>query len=180
MIKLKTMKTKVDSLEILMIQHEWSRKREWQCKYLFVYIERWTSLSAQFTSVAQSCPTLRPRESQHTWPPCPSPTPRVHRNSCPLSQLCHPAISSSVVPFSSCLQSLPASDFSNESTLRIRWPKYWSFSFSISSSHEHPGLISFRMDWLYLLGPHYRLCIFKRKLLLLLSHFSRVQLCATP
>ena len=104
--------------------------------------------SVQFSSVAQSCPTLRPRESQHTWPPCPSPTPRVHRNSCPLSQLCHPAISSSVVPFSSCLQSLPASDFSNESTLRIRWPKYWSFSFSISPSKEHPGLISFRMDWL--------------------------------
>ena len=42
--------------------------------------------------------------------------------------------------------------FSNESTLRIRWPKYWSFSFSISPSNEHPGLISFRMDWLYLLA----------------------------
>ena len=42
--------------------------------------------------------------------------------------------------------------FSNESTLRIRWPKYWSFSFSISPSHEHPGLISFRMDWLDLLA----------------------------
>ena len=42
--------------------------------------------------------------------------------------------------------------FSNESTLRIRWPKYWSFSFSISLSKEHPGLMSFRMDWLYLLA----------------------------
>jgi len=42
-------------------------------------------------------------------------------------------------------------DFSNESILRIRWPKYWSFSFRISPSNEHPGLISFRMDWLYLL-----------------------------
>ena len=73
-------------------------------------------------------------------------------NSCPSSQWCHPAISSSVVPFSSCLQSLPASIFSSESTLRMRWPKYWSFSFSISPSNEHPGLISFRMDWLDLLA----------------------------
>ena len=60
----------------------------------------------------------------------------------------HRAISSSVVPFSSCPQSLPASkSFSNESTLRMRWPKYWSFSFSIIPSKEIPGLISFRMDW---------------------------------
>ena len=54
--------------------------------------------------------SLRPHESQHSRPPCPSPTPRVHSNSCPSSQWCHPAISSSVVPFSSCLQSLPASE----------------------------------------------------------------------
>ena len=53
--------------------------------------------------------SLRPHESQHARPPCPTPTPRVHWDSCPLSQWCHPAISSSVVPFSSCPQSLPAS-----------------------------------------------------------------------
>ena len=53
--------------------------------------------------------SLRPHESQHARPPCPSPTPRVHSNSCPSSQWCHQAISSSVVPFSSCPQSLPAS-----------------------------------------------------------------------
>ena len=53
--------------------------------------------------------SLRPHESQHTRPPCPSPTPRIHSDSCPSSQWCHPAISSSVVPFSSCPQSLPAS-----------------------------------------------------------------------
>ena len=53
--------------------------------------------------------SLRPHESQHTRPPCPSPTPRVHWDSRPSSQWCHPAISSSVVPFSSCPQSLPAS-----------------------------------------------------------------------
>ena len=91
-------------------------------------------------------------ELQHTRPPCPSPTPRVHPNPCPSSQWCHPAISSSIVHFSSCPQSLPASGvLSNESTLRMRWPKYWSFSFSISPSKEHPGLI-FRMDWLDLLA----------------------------
>ena len=76
----------------------------------------------------------------------------VHSDSRPLSQWCHPAISSSVVPFSSCPQSLQASVFSNESTLRMRWPKYWSFRFSIIPSKEIPGLISFRMDWLDLLA----------------------------
>ena len=53
--------------------------------------------------------SLRPHESQHTRPPCPSPTPGVHPNACPLSRWCHPTISSSVVPFSSCPQSFPAS-----------------------------------------------------------------------
>ena len=106
--------------------------------------------SVQFS---QSCPTLQPHESQHARPPCPSLTPGVHSNSCPSSWWCHPAISSSVVPFSPCPQSLPASGcFSNESTLHMRWPKYWSFSFSTSPFKEHPGLISFRMDLLDLLA----------------------------
>ena len=81
--------------------------------------------------------------------PCPSPTPRGCSNSCPLSRWYHPAISSSVVPFSSCLQSFRV--FSNASVLYIRWPKYWSFSFSISPSNKYSGLISFRIDWLDLL-----------------------------
>ena len=84
--------------------------------------------------------SLRLHEPQHARPPCPSPTPGVHPNSCPSSRWCHPTISSSVVPFSSCPQSLPIRVFSNESTLHMRWPKYWSFSFSISPSNEHPGL----------------------------------------
>jgi len=93
--------------------------------------------------------SLWPHELQHARPPCPSSTPGVHWDSRPSSQWCHPAISSSVIPFSSCPQSLPASEsFSNESTLRMRWPKYWSFSFSIIPSKEIPGLMSFRMDWL--------------------------------
>ena len=65
--------------------------------------------SPSFSSVAQSCPTLRPHELQQARPPCLSPTPGVHSNSCPSSRWCHPAISSSVVPFCSCPQSLPAS-----------------------------------------------------------------------
>ena len=106
----------------------------------------------QFSSVTQSCLTLQPHESQHARPPCPSPTPGVHSDSRPSSQWCHPAISSSVVPFSS-LPPIPPSIrvFSNESTLHMRWPKYWSFSFSIIPSKEIPGPI-FRMDWLDLLA----------------------------
>ena len=110
-----------------------------------------TTLSIQFSRSVVS-DSLRPHEPQHARPPCPSPAPRVYPNPCPLSQWWHPTISSSVIPFSSCLQSFPAlGSFSNESALRIRWPKYWSFSFNISPSNEHPGLISFRMDWLDLL-----------------------------
>ena len=109
-------------------------------------------VSVQF-SRSVVCDSLDPLELQHTRPPCPSPAPRVYSNTCPSSQWCHPAISSSVIPFSSCPQS-PSSIrvFSNESTLHMRWPKYWSFSFSISPSNEHPGLISFRTDWLDLLA----------------------------
>ena len=91
---------------------------------------------------------LQPHGLQHARLPCPSPTPKSCSNSCPLSQWCHPTISSSVVPFSSRLQSFPASgSFSSESVLCIRWPKYWSFNISISPSNEYSGLISFRMDW---------------------------------
>jgi len=84
--------------------------------------------------------SLRHHESQHSRPHCPSPTPGVHWDPRPSSQWCHPAISSSVVPFSSCPLIPPSIRvFSNESTLCMRWPKYWSFSFSISPSKEHPG-----------------------------------------
>ena len=75
-----------------------------------LYICIWmvvTQVSVQFSRSVISN-SLRPHESQHARPPCPSPTPGVDSNSCPSSQWCHPAISSSVVPFSSCPQSLPA------------------------------------------------------------------------
>ena len=96
--------------------------------------------------------SLWPNESQHARPPCPSPTPGVHWDSRPSSQWCHPAISSLCRPLL-LLPPIPPSIrvFSNESTLRIRWPKYWSFSLSIIPSKEIPGLI-FRMDWLDLLA----------------------------
>ena len=64
--------------------------------------------TVQFSRLVMS-DSLQPRRLQHSRPPCPSPTPGVYSNSCPLSQLCHPTISSSALPFSSCLQSFPAS-----------------------------------------------------------------------
>ena len=97
----------------------------------------------QFSSVAQSCPTV--------WDPmnCSTPGLPIHHQLLEFTQThVHrfgKAILSFVVPFSSCPQCLPASVFSNESTLHMRWPKYWSFSFSISPSNEHPGLIS--LEW---------------------------------
>ena len=101
--------------------------------------------SVQFSRSVMS-DSLQPHGLQHARPPCPSPTPRVHPNPCPSSRWCHPTISSSVVPFSSCPQS-----FSASGSFQIRCPKYWSFS--ISPSNEYSGLISFRVDWLYLCSP---------------------------
>ena len=106
-----------------------------------------------FSSVQFSCSVvsdfLQPCGLQHTRLPCPSPTPGACSNSCTSSQWCHPAISSSVVPFSSCLQSFPASGSFPMSQF-FRWPKCSSFIFSISPSNEYSGLISFRIDWLNL------------------------------
>ena len=96
-------------------------------------------LTYQFSSVAKSCPTLCDPMYWVVRLPHPSPTPRVYSNSSPLSRWCHPAISSSVVPFF-LLPPIPPSIrvFSNESVLCIRWSKHWTFSFSISPSNEYP------------------------------------------
>ena len=110
-----------------------------------------SATSVQFSRSVVS-DSLRPHELQHARPPCSSPTPGVHSNSCPLSRWCHPAISSSVIPFSSCPQSFRASGSFPMSQLFAWGGQSWSFSFSISPSSEHPGLISFRMDWLDLLA----------------------------
>ena len=97
--------------------------------------------------------SLWPHGLQHARLPCPSLSPGVCSNSCLLSWWYHPTIPSSVTPFSSCLQSFPASgSFSSELALHIRWPKNWSFSFSIGPSNEYSGLISFRIDWFDLLA----------------------------
>ena len=111
-------------------------------------------VSVQFSSVAQKCPTLcNPMN-------CSTPGLPVHHQLPEFTQThvhrvgdairpSHPL----VVPFSSCPQSLPASEsFPMSQLFRMRWPKYWSFSFSIIPSKEIPGLISFRMGWLDLLA----------------------------
>ena len=97
--------------------------------------------------------SLRPHESQHTRPPCPSPTPRVHSDSCPSSQWCHPAISSSVIPFSSCPQSLPVSESFPMSQL-LAWGGQSTGVSALASflPKKSQGPISFRMDWLDLLA----------------------------
>ena len=96
----------------------------------------------RFSSVTKSCPTLC-NPMNHSMPGLP-----VH-NQLP-SQWCHPSIWSSVILLPPILPSI--TDFSSESMLPMRWPKFWSFSFNISPSNEHPELISFRMDWLDLLA----------------------------
>ena len=108
----------------------------------------------QFSSVAQSCPTLcDPRNCSMPGLLVYHQLPEFTQNSCPSSRWCHPSISFSVVPFSSCPQSLEASESFPMSQL-FTWGGHmsWSFSFSIIPSKEHPGLISFRMHWLDLLA----------------------------
>ena len=123
--------------------------------------------SVQFSRSVVS-DSLRPHEPQHARPPCLSPALGLYPNPCPLSRCCHPTICHLIL----CrpLLLLPSifpniRVFSNESALRMRWPKYWSFSFNISPSNEYPGLISFRMDWLDLLA-------FQGTLKSLLQHHS--------
>ena len=111
-----------------------------------------TFSSVQFSRSIVS-DSLQSHEPQHARPPCPSPTPGVHSDSTSIESvmpsshliLCRPLLFLPPIPPSIRV-------FSNESTLRMRWPKYWSFSFSIIPSKERPGLISFRMDWLDLLA----------------------------
>ena len=112
-----------------------------------------TNCSVQFSRsvISDSLWTHRLQYARLPWL---SPTPRVYLSSCPLSRWCHPTISFSV---GSPLLLLPSTFpsikvFSNELVLCMTFPKYWSFSSNISTSNEHPGLISFRMDWMNLLA----------------------------
>ena len=120
----------------------WSASLIWLCAMLLLFSY---SVVSDF---------LWPHGLQHARLPCPSPSPWIYSDSCPLSWRCHPTISSSSSPFflPSVFPSIRVS--SNELALCIRRPKYWSFrfSFSISSSNEYWRLISFRIDWFALLA----------------------------
>ena len=96
--------------------------------------------------------SLRPHGLQHARPPFPSPIPWVYSRSCLLSWWCHPTISSSVIPFSSCLQSFPTSGSFSVSQLFASGGQSIGVSVSASPSNEYSGLISLRMDWLDLLA----------------------------
>ena len=108
------------SLQSKGLSRVFSNTTVWKHQFFSVQPSLWSSFHihtwllakplVQFSSVAQLCPTLRPKGLQHARLPCPSSTPGVYANSCPLSRWCHPTISYSVVPFSSHLQSFPAAD----------------------------------------------------------------------
>ena len=110
----------------------------------------------QFTSVQFSCSivsnSLRPHELQHARPPCPSPTPGVHSDSRPSSQWCHPAISFSIVPFSSCPRSFQHQSLFQWVNSSHEVAKVLAFQLQHHSFQEISRLISFRMDWLDLLA----------------------------
>ena len=124
-------------------------------KYQFCYLT--VSVFNIHENVQFSCSvvsdSLRPRGLQHARPPCPSPTPGVYSKLMSIESLMpsnHLILCCSLLLPPSIFPSIRV--FSNESVLHIRWPKYWSFSFSISRSNDYSGLISFRMDWLDLLA----------------------------
>ena len=126
-------------------QFEWINEiHSWKSQISFYFFSL-----VQFSRSVMS-DSLWPHELQHVRPPCPSPTPGAYPNSYPLSRWCHPTICHPLLLLPSIFPSIRV--FSNESALCMRWPKYWSFSFNISPSSEHTGLISFRMDWLDLLA----------------------------
>ena len=115
----------------------------------------WEMIITVFSSVQFSCSvasdSLQLHGLQHARPPCPLTIPGVYSNSWPLGRWCHPTISASVIPFSSYLQSFPASkSFQMSSSNQVA--KVLQFSFNISPSNEHLGLVSLRMDWLDLLA----------------------------
>ena len=116
----------------------------WEC--IFIVLLAGLFLSVHFSSVTQSCPILCDPMNRST-PGLP-----VHHQLPEFTQTHVHWVSDAIQPSHPLSSPLPPSIFSNESTLRMRWPKYWSFSFSIILSKEIPGLLSFRMDWLDLLA----------------------------
>ena len=129
-------------------KHSWAKI--WCGLFVRVLQKKRTCLSVYLLLFSHSVvsESLWPRGLRHTRLPCPSPTPRACSNSCPLSRWCHPTISSSVIPFSSCHQSFPASGSFPVSQFFASGGQ--SVSFSISSSNEYSELISFKIDWISL------------------------------
>ena len=120
---------------------------------------------------------LWPHGLQHSRLPCPSPSPGACSNSCPSSESVMPSkhliLCGPLLLLPSIFPSIRV--FSNESALHIRWPKYWSFSFSISPSHEYSGLTSFRIDWFHLLAVQGTLKSLLQHSLLMLLTFQKHQ-----
>ena len=136
-------------------KHRRQECRKWETKGYKAYRKNGKSQSSPlllFFSHLVMSNILWPHGLQHTRFPCPSPSPRACSNSCPLSRWCHLTILSCcpLLLLPSIFPSIRV--FSNESALHIRWPKYWSFSFTISPSSEYSGLISFRIVWFDLLA----------------------------
>ena len=127
-----------------------------------VVISKWPQVQFSCSIMSDS---LRPHGQQHARLPCPSPPPGAYSNSCPSCRWCHPAISSSVIPFSSYLQSFPALGSFPMSQFFASGGQVLEFQLQLSPSNEHSGPISFRMDWLNLLAV-------QRTLKSLLQHHS--------
>ena len=133
-------------MAIYIIQHKLLKRKIFILKYFFFQFP----FFFQFSSVAQSCPTLCDPMNRST-PGLP-----VHRQLPEFTQTHVNRVSDAIQPSHPLSAPFPPApnpsqhqSFSNESALRMRWPKYWSFSFSIIPSKEYPGLTSFRMDWLH-------------------------------
>ena len=128
----------------------------WEIQWEYGHL--WGIKGALHLSSVQFCRSvvsdyLQPHGLEHFRPSCPLPTPGVYANSCPLSLVMpsnHLILCRPLLLLLSIFPSIRV--FSSESVLRIRWPKYWSFSFSISPSNKHSGLTSFRVDWFDLLA----------------------------
>ena len=123
-----------------------SRKYKWlKLVYYPTLLRQQIHSSVQFSHSVVSY-SLQPHGLQYAKLPCPSPTPRACTNSCPWSQWCHPTSHPLSSPSPPAFNLSQPQVFSSESVLPIRWPKYWSFSFSVSPSNENSGLISFIID----------------------------------
>ena len=135
------------------VWHNWATELNWTERNVWIELLKVNTscILPYCCSVTQSCLTLQPHGLQHARLSCPSSSPRVCPGSCPLHQ-CAIQPSHSLMPASpSALNLSQHQEFSNNSALLIRWPKYWRFSFNINSSKEYSELISFKTDWFDLL-----------------------------